>query len=331
MKYPKAGDLQRKLGVELTDNPCGCDHGDVKRNPFEVRSASGLEGVFADEDNAEFYAQEIRESGAVDVTVGRRDKATRPRPPKHALQQQNPGPRVLREKWGDSTEIVVERHRYGISGWLESKRGGGRHPISFGDKKPETLREAMEEAKKFLNRVYGKSNPAGLTAKGERMYEHVKKGYGADPRAEEIAARTVLARAKEVPGLYRNPPFVLPVPGQRIKSWDHGDGKLVRICEEGTDGSYTARIQLDDGRRVTVPLMRTEYDLTPRKVLERRTGFSRHEEFIGAPAPERFPRGTPMEFDDTAPVAKVSGPMVYDEAIQGWVPARRHQLPGRRR
>lgn len=328
MKYPKAGDLQRATSVQLTSNPCNCGGGCVHRNPFEVRSASGLEGVFADEDDAELYAQEIRESGAVDVSVGRRDRATRPRPPKHALQQQNPGPRVLREKWGDSTEIVVERHRHGISGWLESKRGGGRHPISFGETKPETLREAMELAKKFLNRVYGKSNPARLTAKGERMYEHVKQGYGADPRAEEIAARTVLSRAKQIPGLTSNPPNVLPVPGQAIRSWDHGDGHLVRICEEGTDGRYTATIKLATGRNVTVPLTRTEYDLQPRKVLERRTGFSRHEQFIGAPQPERLPRGTPdVEFDDTP-----AQPMEYSDTLQDFVPMpRRHRLPGRRR
>jgi hypothetical protein len=51
-----------------------------------------------------------------------------------------------------------------------------------------------------------KKNPAGLTAKGERMYEHVKESYGSDPRAKEIAARTVLARAGEgVSGLKKNP------------------------------------------------------------------------------------------------------------------------------
>jgi len=47
-------------------------------------------------------------------------------------------------------------------------------------------------------------NPAGLTAKGERMYEDIKRGYGKDARAKEIAARTVRARAKEgVAGLFK--------------------------------------------------------------------------------------------------------------------------------
>ena len=50
----------------------------------------------------------------------------------------------------------------------------------------------------------GEPNPAHLfTDKGERMYEEIKAGYGADPRAAEIAARTVMAKSKEVPGLLR--------------------------------------------------------------------------------------------------------------------------------
>ncbi len=49
-------------------------------------------------------------------------------------------------------------------------------------------------------------NPAGLTARGERMYEHVKTSYPGDPRAKEIAARTVYARASEgVVGLRQRP------------------------------------------------------------------------------------------------------------------------------
>jgi hypothetical protein len=122
---------------------------------------------------------------------------------RHHLPMRVPNPpRVLREKWGDSSEIVIESNRYGYTGWLESKRGGGRMPIAFG-RAPDTAQEAMELAKKFLRSVYGRSNPADLTAKGERMYEHIKAGYGDDPRAKEIAARTVAARAKEVPGLRR--------------------------------------------------------------------------------------------------------------------------------
>lgn len=38
-------------------------------------------------------------------------------------------------------------------------------------------------------------NPATFTKKGERMYRHIKAGYGSEPRAKEIAARTVYAAA----------------------------------------------------------------------------------------------------------------------------------------
>src|SRR5574337_225106 len=50
-------------------------------------------------------------------------------------------------------------------------------------------------------------NPRGaFTAKGERMYEHVKHSEHGSPRAKEIAARTVYARAEEgAPGLLANP------------------------------------------------------------------------------------------------------------------------------
>ena len=48
-----------------------------------------------------------------------------------------------------------------------------------------------------------KSNPANLTKKGEKIYEAIKKGYGRDPRAKEIAARTVYKMAHTKPGLVK--------------------------------------------------------------------------------------------------------------------------------
>lgn len=56
------------------------------------------------------------------------------------------------------------------------------------------------------SRIPRTANPAGLSARGERMYGHIREGYGDDPRAAEIAARTVIARSREIPGLMRNPP-----------------------------------------------------------------------------------------------------------------------------
>jgi len=96
---------------------------------------------------------------------------------------ENPGARVLREKYGDSSTIVVEHNRYGITGWLESGRGGGRMPISFGATKPDTLRQAMELAKKFLAGVYGKSNPAKNPARRRETEVPINKTsvVGVDP------------------------------------------------------------------------------------------------------------------------------------------------------
>jgi len=46
-------------------------------------------------------------------------------------------------------------------------------------------------------------NPSTFTAKGERLYEQVKRGYGSDPRAKSIAAATVYKQSAKVPGLVR--------------------------------------------------------------------------------------------------------------------------------
>jgi hypothetical protein len=271
MKYPKAGDLQRKLGVELTENPVD--------NPWEVRSDSGLEGVYADHDDANFYADELRGSGARNVIVARRRKATRPMPPPRYPVRQNPPPtpeewqaqveredqerRARLERTGPTPEQLYDRfHADRAAGIHHGERRGAalqrRNPfdrlfagiyptgIVYADRAREVdgdylrvaflpfstlqlewapgthpieLREAVERdaADVIAQRgqqfqvstagqtvILGKSNPAGLTAKGERMYEHIKEGYGRDPRAAEIASRTVLDRASKIPGLKRN-------------------------------------------------------------------------------------------------------------------------------
>lgn len=75
------------------------------------------------------------------------------------------------------------------------------------------------------------TNPTGvLTAKGERMYEDIKRGYEekGEPRAAEIAMRTVYARAKEgVPGLLRagkGPPPGVPL-YHRNGAWHYSKAK----------------------------------------------------------------------------------------------------------
>ena len=65
---------------------------------------------------------------------------------------------VLREPYGDSTTIVIERGNHGYSAWLESATGG-RLPISFRAEKPTNAREALAAAKRFLARVHGRNNP----------------------------------------------------------------------------------------------------------------------------------------------------------------------------
>jgi hypothetical protein len=105
MKYPKAGDLQREMSTQLTSNPCGCKH-----NPFEVRSPSGLEGVFVDEVDAQHEADELRKAGVQGVTVQPREKKTRPRVPRYQVQR-NPAPsnwRVSRSvtNMADNIEIL---------------------------------------------------------------------------------------------------------------------------------------------------------------------------------------------------------------------------------
>jgi hypothetical protein len=68
------------------------------------------------------------------------------------------------------------------------------------------VRRATAGAEDDQGYVVERGNPAGLTAKGERMYEHVKASYAGDPRAKEIAARTVIARVGGgAQGLKKNP------------------------------------------------------------------------------------------------------------------------------
>lgn len=64
--YPKAGDLQRATASHLTGNP--------RQNPWEVRSGGELESSFSSEDDATFYADEIRRGGAAQVTVTHRTR-----------------------------------------------------------------------------------------------------------------------------------------------------------------------------------------------------------------------------------------------------------------
>ena len=77
----------RRNPIQMLGNP-------AHRNPWEVRSDSGLEGVFADEDDARFYAEEIRGSGARGVAVELRRRPLHPRLQAQA-QERNPSSRLF--------------------------------------------------------------------------------------------------------------------------------------------------------------------------------------------------------------------------------------------
>jgi len=234
------------------------------KNPYEVRSASGLEGVYANEGDAEFHADELRRSGVSGVVVERRVHQ------RGGMARSNPtsdfgGPHP---DWAESNENavrdalarsstkiaeVLKRYPESVSSSDRAKyRKDGRERESFERadwKRVYVLTEygigdpfspahskahvypAFQKAVELLKRTTGeewmwdsinpgkqvfvmldsKSNPAGLTAKGERMYRQVKRGYEerGEPRAAEIASRTVLSRVGSIPGLRSNPPGAL--------------------------------------------------------------------------------------------------------------------------
>ncbi len=123
MKYPMAGDLQRETTTELTANPCGCPHRNpcVHKNPWEVRSDSGIEGVFANEDEAHAEAIDLRKAGARNVVVDRREKGTRPRVPRHQIQNPAPPP-----AWRDVSRSVTNMQQN-----IEIFQGDGLKATSY--------------------------------------------------------------------------------------------------------------------------------------------------------------------------------------------------------
>jgi hypothetical protein len=177
MKYPMAGDLQSELGVQV--NPT--------ENPWEVRSDTGLEGVFAERDDAEFYADEIKGGGARRVTVSHRVRLSPPRPP-------------------------------GAPPMFHAPQG----------------------------RPPGVPNPSSFSEKGERMYEHIKQQYEAkgDPRAKEIAARTVYASSSAgVPGLIgRRNPSQFTAKGQRV--FKRLQEKLIAEGSDPVDAAMNAELAM---------------------------------------------------------------------------------------
>lgn len=97
-------------------------------------------------------------------------------------------------------------------------------------KRARARQKREREARKRHYATMPSKNPPGLTAKGERMYEHIKAGYAGDPRAKEIAARTVISRAKGDPtldlalsGYYGNPVVKEMVGTVEVTVYSDGD------------------------------------------------------------------------------------------------------------
>ena len=99
---------------------------------------------------------------------------------------------------------------------------------------------------KFLPRDHERINPAGLTAKGERMYRQVKRGYQerGEPRAAEIASRTVLSRAGSIPGLKSNPPGALTY-GHFYRTGSQDCANVISLDEFDLDGGTAEQIVAD--------------------------------------------------------------------------------------
>jgi hypothetical protein len=340
------------------------------RNPWEVRSDSGLEGVFADEDDARFYAEEIRGSGARGVAVELRRRPLHPRLQPQA-QARNPSSRLFsgvyptgivyadkaRERDGDYLRVAFlpfstlqlewspGQHPAELRELIEHDaaqvvaRRGQQYPVSssgqtvkLGKKNPRSMMTGpgWDAARQRLAGAAAGTRKNPPFAIGDRVTNGDEEGtvtelqphglvyvqWDADKGRKDTLVWKHTKRTDSLEPVdslsmvtARNPPNVLPVPGQAIRSWDHGDGSLIGICELGSDGQYTANIVLDSGENILVPLVRTEYDLTPRKALERRTGLSRHEQYIGPPQPDRMPKGTPeIEFDDTVLTTRSGNP-----------------------
>lgn len=194
-----------KIGIEEeeygdVDNP-GFDpskrmYGTANLFEVRVRGTNYVEGVFETLEHANAYARELRDRlniPAVVVAVARRNPDEPPSwPPSDWVVEHI-------EATGDRQYPlrVIGKH---LSGepfrWSVPDVADSRYDL--------THAHVDAAACPFLGR---KANPPpGLTAKGARMYESVKAGYAGDPRAKEIAARTVRARSAEgARGLVRKP------------------------------------------------------------------------------------------------------------------------------
>lgn len=155
---------------------------------------------------------------------------------------------VRGEMFGKPAYLVQDPDRGGHTmGYRRSKSAA----TALAKRLEKRLRKSAGYAEQRRRR--GRDNPAAFTKKGERMYEDIKRGYGRDPRAKEIAARTVYARSKEgARGLVRrkrNPVELEP------DAWT----KLDELEEEGASRISYGDIDRREWGQYDVPLFTIEH------------------------------------------------------------------------
>ena len=137
MRYPSAGAMQRATVSQLTGNP---PRGNASGNWEVVSEDGGLEGIFAREEDARDYADELRRIGAAGVEARRR----RPIGTSHHAPAQNPTQmtrdeawlafrRTIREPGVESMQIaedIVLEYRWPLVGLSEQGKGHGHFVLS---------------------------------------------------------------------------------------------------------------------------------------------------------------------------------------------------------
>lgn len=126
---------------------------------------------------------------------------------KEPMTKRNPPHDVLREKVGNNEILVEYAPEFGYRAWLIG-RTGQRLPISFGAETPQTAREAMALAKRFVSKTTSQRNPHSAQledAKAKFEEFHRKKPTKIGEFASSFAIPTTVGElGKAVHVLYRS-------------------------------------------------------------------------------------------------------------------------------
>lgn len=169
MKYPNAGELQRATVSHLTGNP-------ARRNAsgrYELHAEGGLEAIFADRDQAEFEADELRRRGVADVEV-------KVRPPAHQRARERAQPhgnpttmsrdaawlefrRLIREPDVEAMKIaedIVLEYRWPLDALSEQGRNHGIFVLSPAEVGAKLDQVEWEVEPVYTERSYTRGQPA---------------------------------------------------------------------------------------------------------------------------------------------------------------------------